>query len=199
VVSPVLDRLVAHPGVDARRIALLGISMGGMLAPRAAAFDPRISAVIACDGVYDMFDFAVGLIPLPREEAAARIAAESDVGLDELLDEVIEHNSVARWSTDHGRWCFGAPSSRAFLAMLRDYHLKDGIAERISCPTLVMKAERDFAFPGQPELLYQHLHCNKALVEFTIDEGAGAHCHFGGMTLACARMLDWLDHVFKAR
>ncbi|MHA6627418.1 alpha/beta hydrolase family protein [Pseudonocardia sichuanensis] len=51
VIGPVVDLAAARPDVRADRIGLLGISMGGVLAPRAAAFDDRI---VAFDGVYDM-------------------------------------------------------------------------------------------------------------------------------------------------
>ena len=199
VEAPVLDHLMARPDVDPARVALIGISMGGVLAPRAAAFDDRVAALIAFDGVFDMFEFALGLVPLPRAEAARRLPAPTDPELDALLADVIAANPLARWSTDHGRWAFGAPSARAFLAALRDYHLRDGIAERITCPTLVMKSEVDFAFTGQPEQLHEHLTCPKEFVEFTSAEGAGAHCQVGAMTLACARVYDWLDDTFAHR
>jgi hypothetical protein len=39
--------------VDPKRIALTGISFGGYLAPRAAAFEKRIKACIANSGIYD--------------------------------------------------------------------------------------------------------------------------------------------------
>ena len=41
VVSPVIDWAAARPEVDPGRIALFGLSMGGGLAPRAAARRPR--------------------------------------------------------------------------------------------------------------------------------------------------------------
>ncbi|MFE0649504.1 alpha/beta hydrolase family protein [Streptomyces sp. NPDC059534] len=196
VVGPVLDFLLKRPEVDADRVALLGISMGGVLAPRAAAFDDRIGAVITFDGVYDMFAFSLGLVPLPAEEATRRLLADADDELDALLDEVIAENSVARWSTDHGMWVLDAPTPRTFLGKLYDYHLRDGIAERVTCPVLVMKSETDFAFEGQPEALYAHLPGPKGFAAFTNEEGAGAHCQVGAMNLAAARMFDWLDGVF---
>ncbi|MFD4832126.1 alpha/beta hydrolase family protein [Streptomyces uncialis] len=196
VVGPVLDHLLQRPEVDAERIALLGISMGGVLAPRAAAFDQRVRAVIAFDGVYDMFDFALGLVPLPPEEATRRLLADEDEELDTLLRTILAEHSVARWSTDHGMWAMDASTPRTFLGKLHDYHLRDGIAERVTCPVLVMKSEDDFAFDGQPEALYDHLPGVKVLVEFTDEEGAGAHCQVGAMNLAAARMFDWLDDVF---
>jgi dienelactone hydrolase len=51
VVTPVVDFALNLPEVDPAEIALMGISLGGELAPRAAAFEKRISALIANDGV----------------------------------------------------------------------------------------------------------------------------------------------------
>ena len=52
VVTPVLDYVLTRPEIDPQRIALLGKSLGGLLAPRAAAFEHRLAACIAVDGVY---------------------------------------------------------------------------------------------------------------------------------------------------
>lgn len=45
--------LAAHPGVDAARIAVVGICLGGGYAVRAAAADPRIRAVVGIAGGYN--------------------------------------------------------------------------------------------------------------------------------------------------
>ncbi|MGA5409627.1 alpha/beta hydrolase family protein [Streptomyces lavendulocolor] len=51
VVTPLVDRLVARPpGRDTDKIASTGLSMGGNLAPRAAAFESRIAALVAMPG-----------------------------------------------------------------------------------------------------------------------------------------------------
>jgi hypothetical protein len=49
----VVDSALNLPGVDPERIALMAVSMGGVLAPRAVAFEKRISALVANDGIYD--------------------------------------------------------------------------------------------------------------------------------------------------
>jgi hypothetical protein len=89
----------------------------------------------------------------------------------------------------------GTTSPRAFLAKTLDYHLKGGVAEAISCPTLVCDAEDDLFFKGQPQQLYDHLTCRKTMMRFTIAEGAGAHCQVGAGRLAFARIFDWLDET----
>jgi len=62
-----IDYLNSRPEVDADRIALMGISMGGYYAPRVAAFDKRIKALVAWSGSYsildDLYDFCVHLQP----------------------------------------------------------------------------------------------------------------------------------------
>ena len=45
--------LAAHPAVDADRIGLLGVCLGGGYAVRAAAFDPRVRAVAGVAGGYN--------------------------------------------------------------------------------------------------------------------------------------------------
>jgi dienelactone hydrolase len=51
-----IDYLVSRPEVDPRRIALIGISMAGYYAPRAAAFDPRVKALVCWSGCYCVLD-----------------------------------------------------------------------------------------------------------------------------------------------
>jgi dienelactone hydrolase len=63
-----IDYLVSRPEVAADRIALLGISMAGYYAPRVAAFDKRIKALVAWSGCYsvldDLYDFCLHLQPV---------------------------------------------------------------------------------------------------------------------------------------
>lgn len=51
-----IDWLVARPEVDANRIGLIGISMAGYYAPRVAAFDKRVKALVAWAGCYDLLE-----------------------------------------------------------------------------------------------------------------------------------------------
>lgn len=52
-VSAVLDALAGRDDVDIRRTGAVGVSLGGYYAPRAAAFEPRIVAVVAIGGPYN--------------------------------------------------------------------------------------------------------------------------------------------------
>ncbi|OBI60647.1 S9 family peptidase [Mycobacterium sp. E796] len=195
VVTPVLDWLLERPGVDPARTALFGLSMGGLLAPRAAAFEHRLAACIAMDGAYDLGVTVAEPMPLARADAEALLRAESAPEADTMIEQLIASNPNIRWATAHGQYVMGVNTPRAFLACYLDYTLADGIAERISCPTLVCDAAEDIFFAGQPKLLFEHLTCEKTLLAFTAAEGAEAHCQSGAQRLALGRVYDWLDTV----
>ncbi len=115
-----------------------------------------------------------------------------------MLQQAMKTSGVARWAYTHGMYAFGVKSPRAFIAATMDYHLRDGVAEQIKCPTLVLEAEKDLFFQGQPQQLFDHLTCAKTMIKFTDAEGAGAHCEMGASRLAYGRMYDWLDETLSA-
>ena len=193
-----LDYLASDPGVDQGRIGLLGLSLGGMLAPRAAAFEPRIAALVALDGVFDAAQAAVGQLPVPREAVEKWARGGDDPMIDHVMTMASQASPVMRWATAHGRFAFGVRTDREFLAAYLDYTLAGGIAERITCPTLVCEAADDVFFgeggqESEPRRLFAHLTCAKTLLSFTAAEGADAHCQAGAQRLAMGRILDWLD------
>jgi 2,6-dihydroxypseudooxynicotine hydrolase len=54
VVKPVIDALEARADIDPGRVGLMGISMGGIYGPLAAAKEKRIRALVALAGPYDL-------------------------------------------------------------------------------------------------------------------------------------------------
>jgi dienelactone hydrolase len=196
VVTPVVDFLLRQPAIDPQRIALMGISLGGELAPRAAAFEPRLAALIANDGLYDYAAPHLALVPPDqRADFVAGLKAKHAPLIDEMLEATMKASPTARWAFAHGMYATGARSPRGYFAKVLDYHLRDGVAEKIACPTLVCEAEDDLFFKGQPQELYDHLTCRKTMIRFTKAEGAGAHCQVGATRLASARIFDWLDET----
>lgn len=196
VVTPVVDFTLKLPSVNSRKIALLGISLGGELAPRAAAYEKRISALIADDGVYDYGAANLSNVP-PSQRAAVEqmLTAEHAPELDQMIEASMKASPTARWAITHGMYALGASTPRAYLAATLAYNLRKGVAEAISCPTLVCEAESDLFFQGQPQELFDHLTCPKTMLRFTEREGAGAHCEVGASRLAFARIYNWLDET----
>ncbi len=66
VIGPLFDGLTGRRDVDLDRVGLMGISMGGIYGPRAAAGEKRLKAVIALAGPYDLSECWAALNPLTR-------------------------------------------------------------------------------------------------------------------------------------
>ena len=66
VIRQLLDGLRGRKDVDLDRVGLMGISMGGIYGPRAAAQEKRLRAVIALAGPYDLSECWAALNPLTK-------------------------------------------------------------------------------------------------------------------------------------
>ncbi len=74
----VIDYLEQRPDVDGCRVGMMGVSLGGYYAPRAAAFEPRVKAVIANAGGYNMESHFDLLPQLTRDAFTARTHSTSE-------------------------------------------------------------------------------------------------------------------------
>ena len=106
-------------------IVLIGMSMGGYLAPRAAAFEPRIDGVVSFDVCFDFAEIAERFNALLLDPAtASRVSG--------VIDSV--------------RWTFGMHTNDEILGRAKAYHLAD-VADRITADVLVLVGEEDEFVP----------------------------------------------------
>ena len=190
VVTPVVEYARSRTEIDASRLVLIGKSLGGLLAPRAAAFEHRLAACIAIDGVWS-------LIPTPYKNmldgAGGTMPEEHLVA---YLEQEMQKNSNVRWAISQGMWTLQANSLKDCFQKMRPFNLEN-IARKITCPTLVCDAEADHSFAGQPKILFDALRCPKSYLLFTAEDTAEEHCHAGASLLLNQRIFDWLDETLK--
>ena len=194
VVTTVIDyALTRDRDIDPNKIALIGISMGGYLAARAAAFENRISACILYNGVYDGYDaFASGF---PQSLRTAVENGNSNA-VNTVIDILSDIDANLRFNMKHGMWTTGTNSPFELVQGSKKYTVKC-IAQKIKCPTLVLEAEKDDSFPGQPRMVYDALTCPKKYILFTSEEGAEEHCQSGAPAISNQRIFDWLDETLQ--
>lgn len=199
VVAAVMDFALAHPLVDAGRVALSGWSLGGYLAPRAASGEHRLAAVIADPGSWGI---AAGFRAVVRRMFDLPPEAVRDLGaLDPALlaraEAAIRADREMNWKVvQRGFWVHGVETLGAYLADVERYTM-EGRAERITCPTLITQAEEDALAAGAGSL-FAALRCPKTLLRFSAADGAGDHCEMQNRSLLNRRALDWLDEQFAA-
>lgn len=77
-VKHAIDYLESRSDVDARRVGLMGVSMGGYYVVRAAAFEPRVTATISNGGPYSPFENFRQRPLLSQETFIHRLKASSE-------------------------------------------------------------------------------------------------------------------------
>ena len=77
VVSAILDYLERRPEIDMTRVGLVGSSMGGYYAPRAAAFEKRIKAFICFSALFDVVEGLFDVYPPIRPRMMECIGAKT--------------------------------------------------------------------------------------------------------------------------
>jgi len=194
VVTPVVDHCETLPEIDSSRLALIGVSFGGYLAPRAAAFDDRIGAVVTIDG---LFDANASVANLLTAELKALLEADDVDAFNDAMNHAMDADAGLRWYIQHGLWCFRVPTPYDFFVAARPFTL-DGVAQRISCRVLVCSAAEDHLNPGQAERLAAALGDRGTLRTFTAAESAGSHSHPGASMLVNGVVFDWLSDTLDA-
>src|SRR5438132_2185940 len=82
-----IDYLESRPDVNAARVGLMGVSLGGYFAPRAAAFEHRVKAVIANAGAYNFADHFEERPLLTREAFVYRLKASDESSARKILQD----------------------------------------------------------------------------------------------------------------
>lgn len=163
-----VDYLLTRSDVDAERIGIMAISLGGYYAPRAAAFEKRLKCCIAWGAIFDY-----------GAAAADRLGGRGEP-------------SVPGYA-EHLQWVFGAKDIDATRAIVAQMTL-DGVAEKITCPLLVVHGENDRQVPlWHAEKTIEHAvnspDCE--LKVFQLADGAAEHCGADNNSLVVDYMADW--------
>jgi pimeloyl-ACP methyl ester carboxylesterase len=179
-------------GVD-----LVGVSLGGYLAMRAAAFDARIKRVVAFNVMFDFYDcFRVNMPGF----AGAFIDAALFLRMDFLVNFVLTHfrinrDMLTKWFFRQGMMVTNTDSPASFLREIKKYTLRD-CSQRITQDVLLLAGSEDHYVPlAQLSQQMDALKSARSVTGriFTRVEGAQNHGQYGNHELALATILDWID------
>ena len=196
-VKAVVDYLETRDDVDFDKLALVGYSLGGYLAPRAAAFEKRFKAVVANSLMVDFYKVIAGSVPplfirIMKNEALFRYLAE--------------RNAQAQWFVDHARWVFGVTKIQDIVQATREYNLWS-VVDKISVPFLTIYGVNEFDNYSRTKVgrelveeldkFYDQLKCDKTKVTFDYASGGALHCQIAGLEISQNYTMDWLNEKLK--
>jgi dienelactone hydrolase len=169
-----LDYLETRKDVDHRRFGMMGWSLGGYYAPRAAAFEKRFKLCVAWGANHNW-----------GELQRRRLAKEGD--------RPVPHY----W--DHVMWVWGKNSLEAFMEYAPQISLV-GVVEKITVPFLITHGANDRQIP----LAYAHQSYEEAvnsplreLKIFTEREGGIEHVSADNMEPVRSYIADWIAQRFN--
>ncbi|WP_338889362.1 alpha/beta hydrolase family protein [Rhodococcus sovatensis] len=168
-----VDYLEKFDTIDASRIGIVGWSLGGYFAPRAAAFEKRLALCVAWGANHDW-----GAVQRRRVEREGELP--------------VPHY----WK--HVMWVWGESDRDQFLARADSANL-DGIVAQITVPFLVVHGENDRQIPVE----YAHRSYSQATASpkrdlriFTAEEGGAEHVGLDHLPYVSSFVADWIHDTF---
>lgn len=177
VVTPVLDYALdkLRGAVDPDRIGIMGMSFGGFLNTRAAAFDKRFKVMVADPG-----NLAWGGQIKQRLQMILQIPEE-------------QRPPFMNFMLDDYAWKQGVPKEDV-PADLDRYDNTD-VVELVTCDTLVLDGAAEVQ-PGAAKQYFDTLRCPKDYHLFDFDSTAQCHCQTGGYAPASEFIMNWIEEKF---
>ncbi len=176
---------------------LVGISLGGYLALRAAAFEPRIRQVVAYDVVYDAFVCFTDHMPEPlRSRFREMVLTGRKEQVNQAAGMLRAKDDMVDWALTHGMYITGTRDPYDYFCTLAKFTTKE-ISPLTQADVLLLAGENDHFVPL--DMLYRQ---KEALTNarslksriFTAREGADQHCQMGNIDLAWEEIVDWLEN-----
>ncbi|CAN5347447.1 alpha/beta fold hydrolase [soil metagenome] len=173
--SAAIDALALRPDVDSDRIGMMGWSLGGYYAPRAAIYEKRFKLCVAWGANHDW-----------GELQARRLKNEGE-------------NPVPHY-WEHVMWVWGQPDMDAFMALMPKVTL-NGHMQNMTVPFLITHGANDRQIPREYAYQSRDQAVNSPHLDFklfTDEEGGVEHCSADNMEPVKSYIADWVQDRFLA-
>ncbi|MEW6194261.1 MAG: alpha/beta fold hydrolase [Bacteroidota bacterium] len=179
-------------------VTLYGISMGGWLALRAAAFEPRISNVIANGHA---IDYMQNMNSIYRSLHIWFIKHFRD-WMDRLAEKKFlgEKENVQTWMVKHLMYITKKDKPMEALETYLSMNEQNIHSELVKQNVLLLAGEDDHFVPLRMlDLQVKALTNSKSVTKriFTKNENASNHCQTGNIGLSLNVILDWISKISK--
>ncbi len=183
-----------------KEVTLIGLSLGGCLALRAAAYDNnRIKRVVADDICADFYKVLLRQTGPLEDSISTLMEKENETEINALFSRLMKQNLMLEWGIRQGMHVTGSQTPYGFLKQSMLYTTAE-ISPLLSQDVLLLAGQEDHYIPliqfgGQIGSLTSVRSLTTRL--FTRKEQAQNHCHVGNIGLSIDVMLNWLLQLEK--
>lgn len=177
-------------------VTIIGASLGGMLAPRAASFEKRIKRVIAWSVFPNFMDILIST-QSPKMQRIIRLFIRLRLRfiINYLFNlKIKKGDELVKWGLQHGMYAYEAKSPYDYFIKMNQYQMID-IGPLIEQDVLILGANKDhFINYHMVNREIDVLTNVKSLTIriFTDKENAGAHCNVGNPKLIFDTIMSWI-------
>lgn len=184
-------------------VTLIGMSLGGYIAIRAAAFETRIKRVIADDICADFYHVLVTIVSKFDSSFGDKLntfmVRENSEEVNSVFDKLMNENLLLKWAMMQGMHITGGKTPYEFMKKIMAYNTNE-ISPLVTQDVLLLAAQEDHYIP-----LCQLTEQIKTLTNvrslttrmFTSKEHAQNHCHIGNLGLLMEVMMNWIQQMGK--
>ncbi|MGA9489325.1 MAG: alpha/beta fold hydrolase [Mycobacterium sp.] len=177
-------------------VAAIGISLGGGLVIRAAAFEPRIARAVAFDILDDEFEVIAGQIGRGvRIPLRALLNLRARRFVDAIADRAAARKPVSEWGLQQGMHITGTATPYDFLRATTTMSTRK-ISDRVRADVLLLAGADDHYVPLRQLRRQADALINARSVTtrvFTAAEQASNHCQLGNIGAVSRLIESWLD------
>lgn len=177
--------------------ALVGLSLGGWLCLRAAAFEPRIKWVISTGGAYDYYKIP----PAPARWMMDFFKKYVREGSNQVALKGIQKGGLEAWRNSNIMYITKIDIPMDAFEYAWQMNAATLHADAITQDVLVITCRDDHYIPfKQHAPLIKSLKNAKSVTDvvFTKKDHASHHCSIGNIKLSLDTMIDWLDKKTRA-
>lgn len=186
---------------DLKDVTIIGASLGGMLAPRAAAFEKRISRVIAWS-IFPNFRDVLLSASDPKDVRAMKLAKwlidHNFRGIiNYIFHKKAKQDELIRWGLEHGKYAYEAKDAFSYAEKMNQFQMLD-IADKITQEVLIVGANKDHFIPYT--MVGDEINALKNVRSltfrlFTDKEDACNHCNCGNVKLTFDTFMNWITQM----
>ena len=174
---------------------LIGVSLGGELVLRAAAYEPRIKKIVSWCPLTDLYDAVMANKPPEVGEMVGRmLEKQEEARVVAFYRQLEEKNPLIKWSINHSNYAYGTKNIYEYLLKARKFTVKD-LGSRIKQDVLLIGAREDAMVDFS--LYRQAIEVLKDARTLTLEVPGRAvhgqqHCNIGNTRLVLDDILKWL-------